>query len=117
MDKLLGFPGLAGVVVEINDVMARFVAVPVFADVALDVGRALRVRLEQLVELLGEGLLAAHQRDQAGHVLRDVPRVLRGRGLGEVAAVTVIVRIERRPPMALRILAAHPTDRRVEVFL
>ena len=52
---LLGLPGLAGVAVEIDDVMARFVAVPVFADAALDVGLGLFVSdVEQLVELRGE---------------------------------------------------------------
>ena len=38
MHAVLRLPRLAGVAVEVDDVMARFVAVPVFADAAVDVG-------------------------------------------------------------------------------
>src|SRR5664279_184004 len=61
MHSLLGLPRLAGVAVEVNDVMARLVAVPVLADAALNViGSSAVAGLEQLAELSRELLAAPH---------------------------------------------------------
>src|ERR1035437_158112 len=98
---------LAGVTVEINDMMTRLVAMPVFADAA-----ALIVRRqffggfaggEKRVQFLDKLFLSAHQRNQARHVLRHIPGVLRTGPFGEITVgiVAESVRIEGRAPVAL----------------
>ena len=59
-------------------------------------------------------LFAAHQLDEPGHVVRDVPAVLPARPFGDVAAFHVAVRVERRAPVALRVLPAHQAGGGIE---
>ena len=117
VQTLLGLPRLAGIAVEVNDVMARLVAVPVFADEALDSRLLCLVREgEQFIEFLGEASPCPPKRaikpgTSCGayqEYCQLVPSVMSSPSL---------MRIERRPPLALRILAAHQTDRGIEEVL
>src|ERR1035437_10032194 len=98
---------LAGVTVEINDMMTRLVAMPVFADAAALIVRRQFfggfVGCKKRVQFLDDFFLPAHQRDQPWHVLRHIPGVLRTGPFGEITVgiVAKSVRIERRAPVAL----------------
>ncbi len=85
----LRFPGAVEVVVEVGHVVAGLVAVGVLPDEAGHVGEfagCLLRCVEEVVEHLTRLLLAAHQLDEAGDVLHDVPGILQGVAFGVVAA-------------------------------
>ena len=90
----LGLPGPVAPVVEIRDVVARFVAVHVVADDAvagdvLGVGDVLVAQLhgEERVQVRAEAVGAAHQLHQRRHVLGHVQAVVPGVALDEALAV------------------------------
>ena len=95
--------------------MARLVAVDVLADHAADirdVGQRREVVGEHLVELFDALFVAAHQLDQARHVLRHEPGVIPGGAFGEIGVL--LAGIEGLAPLAVGVFGAHESDRRVE---
>ena len=109
--------------IEVDDVVARLVAVRVLSDEARHVEDESRplglLRLhEERVELLRESRRAAEHRDESLGVLHHVPRVLPGVAFREVVrrarAVSEARGIERRAPRALRVAPAHEAERLVE---
>src|SRR5213076_814593 len=124
MKTLRCFPRLARIGVEIDHMMAWFVAMPVFAYPTVDVGDAFALirflEVKECVELRRKLLLSAHELDKAGDVLRNIPRILPARSFGKVVysrSLIVKVRIEWRMPPTLGVLSAHQTFLRVKEVL
>ena len=89
---LLRLPRLLHLVVEVDDVVARLVAVGVLANHAGAEDRKLFVRIggvsKHAVELLGEAFLATDQADEVVDVMLDGPEVLPAVALADVFGVS-----------------------------
>ena len=114
------FPLLARIGVEVDDVVARLVAVGVHADQARNVHRSLFSQIalggEEFVEFGREGPVAAHQGDQSFGMLRHEERVLPAVALAEVShAVDRLERIVGREPLAVFEFRTDEIDRLVEI--
>ena len=96
VDMFLGLPVGARKVMEISDLMARFVAVIVM------------ISLKEKVQFAGKGVWATKPCNQAGNILGDKEGVLKRGGFGDVGVLAVGV--ERRGPGAVGVAAASKAD-------
>ena len=107
--------------IEVQNMVARFVAVGVLADQSRDVGRGLaafddRTYRKQRIEFFNHLRTRAEQPFEALDIVRSQPGVLPGVALAVVVgAVRRGERIEGRPPALPRIPAPHEARRRVEI--
>ena len=107
--------------VEVQNMVARFVAVGVLPDQPRDVGRGLaafddRTYRKERIQLFNHLRTRAEQPFEALDIVRSQPGVLPGVALAVVVgAVRRGERIEGRPPALPRIPAPHEARRRVEI--
>ena len=115
------FPRLPQHRIEVQNMVARFVAVGVLADQPRDVGRGLaafddRTYRKERIEFFNHLRTRAEQPFEALDIVRSQPGVLPGVALAVVVgAVRRGERIEGRPPAFFRIPAPHKARRRVEI--
>ena len=115
------FPRLPQHRIEVQNMVARFVAVGVLANQARNVGRCLAALdhgayREQRVQFFEHPRPAAEASDKTCDIMRSQPRILPGVALAVVVgAVRRGERIEGRPPAFFRIPAPHEARRRVEI--
>ena len=107
--------------IEVQNMVARFVAVGVLPDQPRDVGRGLaafddRTYRKERIQLFNHLRTRAEQPFEALDIVRSQPGVLPGVALAVVVgAVRRGERIEGRPPALPRIPAPHEARRRVEI--
>ena len=115
------FPRLPQHRIEVQNMVARFVAVGVLANQARNVGRCLAALdhgayREQRVQFFEHPRPAAEASDKTCDIMRSQPRILPGVALAVVVgAVRRGERIEGRPPAFFRIPAPHKSRLRVEI--
>ena len=115
------FPRLPQHRIEVQNMVARFVAVGVLANQARNVGRGLAALdhgayREQRVQFFEHPRPAAEASDKTCDIMRSQPRILPGVALAVVVgAVRRGERIEGSAPALPRIPAPHKARRRVEI--
>ena len=121
--EFLRAPGAVHIVVEVDGVVARLVAVGILANQTRDVGREFCAIDfagcgKETVEFAGESIFAAHKGDEAVHIVGNKPGPLPGRSFAiVVGTVLTAARVEGRAPLAVLILAAHEAHGGVEILL
>ena len=118
----LRFPRLAYLIIQMQDMVARFVSMRILPYQSRDIGRSL-VTLQcgiggkQGVQLIDKALTASHQLYQSFHILRDEPCPLPG-GTFAIIVFTVAAGtgIEWCTPVSIHILTAHETNDRIKIM-
>ena len=105
--------------IEVDDVVARLIAVDILADKTRDIYHASRsfhrVGLqEKRIELPDKCFASAHRAHKPLRILHHVPCVLErvafGEVVGKVGSMPKGIRIVRFAPVPLRVLAAHKAN-------
>ena len=116
-------PRTIDIVIQMDDVMTRLVAVSILPDKTGNICRnrlpfKLRRNSEQGIQLTGKSLLSSHQANQTGHIVKHEPSPLPSRTFAIiVTAMGRRTRIERSTPFPLTVPPAHKTGFGVEVRL
>ena len=91
------FPGLAYVIVEVQGMVAGFVAVGILADESGDVGIGIRTKVaisqEECIQAVDESFLGREARDQSVNIVGHEPSVLPGVALRVVASLMTRVEV------------------------
>ena len=124
-DPFLPFPRLSGIIVHVKGVMPRLVALRILSDQAGNIGRwvvavYLGADRKQRIEFGDERIAAAEQIHQPLAVVRHEKSPLPRSAFAEIVVRPVVVRmerIERRPPTAVGIPAAHKVQILIEKIL
>ena len=113
-------PGLSHIVVHIDDVVARLIAMGILSDESGDIGRCLSSHVagdeEERVELGDESFFGAEEFHQSMHIVRHEPGILPCVALGVVVLTVYGAEgVERLAELSVGAQSAHKSSFLVEV--